>query len=131
MLRFLARIALSVIGNALGLIIASLLVPDFNLSLVGLITSVLFFTGAQFVLAPLVLKLAIKYAPAFRGGIALVTTLIALILTATFTDGLQINSLSAWIISPLIVWLSTVLADIFLPMVLFKKLLSNSESSNS
>ncbi len=127
MLSFFARTALSIIGNALGLLIASLFVPGFDISIVGFTMSVLFFTGAQILFSPLILKLAIKHMPALRGGIALVTTLVALFLTAMFTDGLQINSVSAWVVSPLIVWLTTVLAGVLLPMVIFKKLLSGSD----
>lgn len=129
MLSFFARTALSIIGNALGLLIASWIVPGFDISIVGFTISVLFFTGAQILFSPLILKLAIKHMPTLRGGIALVTTLVALFLTAMFTDGLQIGSVSAWVISPLIVWITTVLAGVFLPMIMFKKLLSDSVTS--
>ena len=68
--------------------------------------------------------MAIKYLPAIRGGIALVTTFIVLVLTAIFTDGLVIAGVVTWVIAPLIIWVCTVLAGIFLPMILFKKVLS-------
>ena len=53
------------------------------------------------------------------------TTLVVLILTDIFTSGLTIDGITAWVISPLIIWLSTVLAGILLPLVLFKNILQN------
>ncbi len=130
MLRFLAQTVLTIIGNAIGLIVASWLLSDFVINGFGFATSIIFFTIAQLVLAPFVLKMAIKYLPAIRGGIALVTTFIILVLTTVFTDGLVITGVTTWVIAPLIVWACTVLAGIFLPMILFKKALSRKVDSN-
>ncbi len=127
-MRFMIQTVLLICGNALGLLAAALLVTDFRIDAIGFIVSVLFFTLMQVLLAPFVLKMAIKYAPAFRGGIALVTTFVVLLLTVAFTSGLQISSLVAWIIAPLIIWLVSVLAGILLPMVLFKKALAQQRS---
>lgn len=130
MLRFLAQTVLTIIGNAIGLIVASWLLSDFVINGFGFATSIIFFTIAQLVLAPFVLKMAIKYLPAIRGGIALVTTFIVLVLTTVFTDGLAITGVTTWVIAPLIVWACTVLAGVFLPMILFKKVLSRKVDSN-
>lgn len=123
MMRFIASTALKLLGNATGLIIASLLLPNFHLHPLGFIVSVIFFTGVEVLLEPFIIKMALRYVPALRGGIALVTTLIGLLLTAIFTNGLTINGLQTWIIAPLIIWLSVVVAAIVLPMFLFKKTL--------
>lgn len=69
--------------------------------------------------------MSIRYMPALRGGIALVTTLVVLFLTTLFTSGVEINGLMAWILAPLIIWLTTVLAGVVLPLFLFKKTLQN------
>ena len=131
MIRFLAQAALTLIGNALGLIAAALVLPDFQISGFGFTVSIVFFTVAQIVLAPFVLKLAIKHAPAFRGGIALVTTFVVLLLTTWLTDGLRVNGIATWIAAPLIIWLATVIAGIFLPMVLFKKAIGTAKDNRS
>ena len=123
MLRFLAQTLLTLAGNILGLVAAAWLLPDFRITGVGFAISALFFTVAQVLLAPFILKMAIKYAPVIRGGIALVTVFVVLILTTLFTDGLQISGLATWLIAPLIIWVVTVIAGILLPMVLFKKVL--------
>ncbi len=124
MLRFIAQTILTIIGNALGLLAAMVLLDDFHISGLAFGISVLFFSAAQIILSPFILKLAIKYAPALRGGIALVTTFIALFLTAIVTDGLDIRGISTWLIAPFIIWVCTVVAGILLPLMLFKKTIS-------
>lgn len=131
MLRFLATTVLTLIGNALGLLFASWLIEGFNLSAAGFIWSVVFFTIAQLILSPFVLSMSIRYLPALRGGIALVTTLVVLLLTTLFTGGLTIEGLTAWILAPLIIWLTSVLAGVLLPLVLFKKALGAAKDNKT
>lgn len=131
MIRFLAQSALTLIGNTIGLIVAALFLPDFRIDALGFILSIIFFTVAQIILAPFILKLAIKHAPALRGGIALVTTFVVLLLTTWLTDGLRVNGIATWIAAPLIIWLATVIAGIFLPMVLFKKAIGTAKDNRS
>jgi hypothetical protein len=126
MFRFFAQSVLTLLGNALGLVTAALLLADFHLSGLGFFMSVLFFTIAYILLSPFVLKMALKYAPAFRGGIALIATLLVLILTSIFTDGLRINGIGTWVAASLVIWLITVIAGIVLPIFIFKKTLASS-----
>ena len=131
MLRFLAITLLTLLGNALGLLVASWILPGFHLTATGFVWSVIFFTIAQLILTPFVLSMTIRYLPALRGGIALVTTLVVLLLTTIFTNGLKIDDILSWILAPLIIWLVTVLAGILLPLVLFKKVLSGAKDAKS
>ncbi len=123
MMRFIASTTLTLLGNALGMLIAMLLLPNFHVHPLGFVVSVVFFTVVELIFEPFVIKLALRYMPALRGGIALVTTLVGLILTVVFTNGLSINGLQTWIVAPLVIWLSVVVAAIVLPMFLFKKTL--------
>lgn len=131
MLRLLASSVLAILGNAIGLIIASVLFDSFLIDGEGFFTSLLFFTVAQVILAPFIIKLSIKYLPALRGGIALVTIFVVLVITTIFTDGLQINGLDTWLLSPLVIWITTVIAGIVLPMMMFKKALGNAKQANN
>ena len=131
MLRFLASTALHLIGNAVGLLVAALVLDGFRLQPLGFVVSVAFFTAVEVLLGPFVLKMAITHMPALRGGIALVTTFVGLFLTTLFTGGLQIEGLTAWVLAPLIVWVSVLLAAILLPMVLFKKVLAEGPAQNA
>lgn len=131
MMRFIASTTLTLLGNALGMLIATLLLPNFHVHPLGFIVSVVFFTVVELIFEPFIIKLALRYMPALRGGIALVTTLVGLILTVIFTNGLTINGLQTWIIAPLIIWLSVVVAAIVLPMFLFKKTLQAVKENRS
>jgi len=129
MIRFLILSLLTLLGNAIGLIVASILLSGFHIQPLGFIVSALFFTGIEILLKPFILKMSIKYIPALRGGIALVTTFAGLLLTTLFTNGLRIDDITTWIAAPLIIWLAVVLAGIMLPMFLFKQALSDSDKS--
>lgn len=125
MIRFLARSALTLVANAVGLLIAALVLPGFHINALGFVVSVLFFTVFEILFEPFVLSMAIKYMPALRGGIALVTTFVGLLLTVIFTSGLTIDNLTTWVLAPLIIWLAVVLAGVILPLFLFKSILQD------
>ena len=131
MVRFLARMALMVLANAGGLIIARVILPGLHIDIVGFTLSVLVFTGIMLLFEPFVLKMAIKYMPVLRGGIALVTTFVGLFLTTILTSGLRIEGLTTWILAPLVVWITVVIMGIVLPMVLFKNILSGVKEERS
>ena len=131
MIRFLATTALTLLANAAGLLVAALVLPGLQVRLLGFIVSVLFFTAVEVLLGPFVLKMAVKYVPALRGGIALVTTFIGLFLTHLFTDGLTIQGATTWILAPFIVWVFVLVAAVLLPMALFKNVLSEVKDRRS
>ena len=131
MLRLLAAISLHLLANAAGLAIAAALLEGFSLDVTTFILVVVVFTAVEFVLAPLVTKMSLQYAAALRGGVALVTTLVGLIVTTLVTDGLSISGLSAWVVGTLIVWLGGVLAALILPLFLFKTVTSERREGRS
>ena len=59
--------------------------------------------------------------PALRGGVALVTTFVGLVITASVSDGLSISGTTTWIMATIIVWLAALLAALILPIFLVKK----------
>jgi hypothetical protein len=125
MLRLLAAIVLHLLANAAGLAIAAIVLEGFSIGATTFIVVVAVFSAIEFVLAPLVTKMSLQYAPALRGGLALVTTLVGLLVTTLLTDGLRIEGLSAWVVGTLIVWLGGVVAALVLPLFLFKKATSS------
>ena len=131
MIRFLARTVLMVLANAVGLLVAALLLPGFTVNFIGFVTSVVFFTTVELLFEPFIMKMAIRYLPAIRGGIALVTTFVGLLLTSMFTAGVEISGVTTWILAPLIIWVSVLLAGILLPLVLFKNILREGANARS
>lgn len=128
MVRFLARTALYLLANAVGLLAAAYLLDGFTLNPLGFVVTVLVFTAVETLLGPFVLKMAIQYAPALRGGIALVTTFVGLLITSVLTDGVRLEGAMTWLLAPFIVWAFVLVAAILLPLVLFKKVLSEARS---
>lgn len=126
MLRILAAIALELIANAVGLLAASWVLPDFVLTTLGFLVVVAIFTVVKFVLGPLIFKLSFRYARALNGGVALITTFVGLWITSMLTDGLVIRGVTTWVLATLIVWLCGVLAMLIVPLFLFKKALAGS-----
>lgn len=125
MVRFMVRTLLSFIANAVGLIVAATLLEGFTIEGVSFVVAVAFFTLATVVLGPLIVKIALTNASYLMGGIALVTTFVGLVITTIFTDGLAINGVSTWFMATFIVWAFSVIANVILPMLLFKKILSD------
>ncbi len=118
-LRFV-RIGLTLLGNALGLLLASILIDDVSVSGTAFVIAVVIFTVLTLLLEPLVTRMARGNLEVLASGSALITTALALVLTAAISDGLSIDGLGAWLLATIIVWLATaligvVLAKVFLP----------------
>ena len=118
--RIVKQVTLAVLGNFLGILIASLLLKNFQITGLGIFISVLIFSLAQIIFAPIVSKLTSKYAPSLSSLIALATTFLSLLMASIFAGGLQINGLATWIAASIIVWILTVLLGVILPKFLFK-----------
>lgn len=117
MIRFLLRVAVFLGSSAIGLLVASLVVPGVRLSAWGFIAAVVVFTVAQALLSPFFLKMATKYASAFLGGIGLVSTFVALLLS----NGLSISGIGSWVGATVVVWLVTAVATLVLPMLVLRE----------
>ncbi len=131
MLRFIAQTTLAVLANAIGLIIASVLIDGFSIDSVAFVIAVLIFTGTSTLLGPFIALQAKRNAPYLLGGIALVTTLVSLIITNLVSEGISISGLSSWVAATFVVWLFGVLASVILPLFLFKKTLEGVKEKNN
>jgi MFS family permease len=90
---------------------------------VGFLLAIVIFAVLQSVLAPWLARVAQRNAPAFLGGIGIVSTFVALVVTALIPGaGLTIGlPWWTWIVAPMIVWVVTAIAAFLLPAVLLKK----------
>ncbi len=122
------RVILTIAGNFIGILLAALLLRDFHVDGLGIFVSVLIFSLAQILLAPVISKLTSKYAPSLSSLIALITTFASLLLTSIFTSGLRIDGFLTWITASVFIWLVTVVLGIVLPKVLFTEKKSSKKS---
>ncbi|MTI01025.1 MULTISPECIES: hypothetical protein [Alphaproteobacteria] len=109
-------------GNAVGLLLAMLLLSGFSIRPLSFIVVVLVFTVVQVIAEPLILKLGEKKAPAIKGGIALIVTFVGLLVTDWITAGLTVGGISNLLAATLLVWLGALIASVVLPIYVFKEL---------
>lgn len=125
MITFLFRAVLYLVSAGLGLIVADLLLPGFQIQWDrwwGFVICILIFAVLQSVLSPFISKLADRYAPVLMGGIGIVSTLVALIVVVLLPiGGLRITDAAGWILGAVTVWIVTALGSVLLPMIFIKR----------
>lgn len=131
MIRLVASAVVAVLANALGLVVAAVVLDDMGLGALGFVIAVLVFTVAMVLVEPLLRQVALKNAPAILGSSALIAVLISLVVTAIVTDSLTIRGALTWVLATIIVWLVALVGRLLLPMVIFKKVLAESKSRRS
>lgn len=121
MIRFLISAVIFFASAAIGLLVANVALEDMTMDASGFLTASVIFALAQAILAPFIFNVARKSASALVSAVGLVTTLIALVITTALTEGLTITGASTWLLAALIVWLASMVAAFFLPMIFAKR----------
>lgn len=124
MVRFTITVVVQVLANAIGLIAAALILDDMSLTTAAFILDVLIFTGINVLAQPLIIKMAMQNASSLTGSSALVSSFVALVITAWLSDGLQITGTVTWLLATIIIWGASLLAAFLLPALVFKKWLA-------
>ena len=118
---FVARLAVQVVANAAGLVVAAVVLDDVSLTAAALLLDVLIFTGMSIIVLPMMQKQALRRSEVIGGSSALLTTAVALVVTVWLSDGLRISGLSAWIATIVIVWAVALVVGILLPWFLVRR----------
>lgn len=122
MIRFLISTVAYLAANAVGLLVAVLLLPGFVIDPLSFVIAVGIFSLVQTVLGPLITKISFKSFPQLMGGIALVTIFVGLLVTDMIMSSMEIGGISNWLAATLLVWLGSLVASILLPLYVFKQL---------
>lgn len=130
MIRLVATAVVTLIADAIALVVAAQVLDDMSLSTGGFALAVVLFAATGLLIQPLLRQVAITNAPALLGSTALVATLVSLIVTALVSDGLQISGGVTWVLATIIVWVVALVARMLLPLVIFKKALASQRSSS-
>lgn len=117
--KFVVTAAAHLIANAVGLLLASLLLEGFSLSPLALIIVTVIFTVVLMVLTPIIRKLSEKNMPSLLGGLSLVTTFFGLLVTQPFVAGFSIGGTANLLAATLLVWLGSLIAGVVLPKYVF------------
>ena len=121
MIRLLIGAAIRLLANAIGLLVAAAVLPDMTIDGAAFIIAIVIFTVVEVITDPLMTKIAVEKAPALRGGVALITTFVGLIVTTLISSGLQISGFTTWLAATVIVWLAALVAGLILPLFMVKK----------
>jgi len=121
MVRITITVVIQVLANAIGLIAAALILDDMSLTTAAFVLDVLIFTGINVIAQPLIIKTAMQNAASLTGSSALISSFVALIVTAWLSDGLQISGTVTWLLATVIIWGVSLLAAFLLPVLVFKK----------
>ena len=104
--RFLIGWFLGLVGTAIGLVLASLILGDqFQINgVAGFIVSLIVFAILSALFTWLVFKFLVRNAGSIVALTGLISTFLALLVTSVFTSGLDINGWG-WLWGTLIVWI--------------------------
>lgn len=125
MIRLALSVIATIIANAVGLLLAVFILPGFVIDPMSFFITLLVFSGVMILTGPLVTKIAITSMPQIRGAVALVTAFVGLKVTDWLTTGMDIGGISNWLAATLLVWLGSLVAEILLPIYVFKQLRTN------
>jgi cytochrome c biogenesis factor len=115
-IRFLVRTAVMLVANALGLIVAALILGDVKINVTGFIEALVIFTVALALLTPVLETRFDGAGDRIRSaGAALVATLAALVITDLISNGFTVHGIGAWFAATFIVWVATVVAWFLAP----------------
>lgn len=128
MVRFLVRTLIALVANAVGLIVAAIVLDDVHLDAASFVVAVVIFTGVFVLLQPFLAVNLRRMGPGMLGVVSLLATLVSLIVTDLLTDGLSISGVLTWILAALIVWLVALVATLLLPFLGLKKFLDERRS---
>ena len=125
MIRLLVRTAVLLVANAVGLIVASLVLSGFDIDVTAFIVAVVIFTVVLALMQPFLASSLRRRGSSALGGVALIATLVSLIITDLISDGFSIDGIGTWIAAAVIVWAAALLAAFILPFLGLKKYLEN------
>ena len=125
MIRLLIRTLVAVAANAIGLIVAAIVLDGFEINVTSFVVAVVIFTVVFAVLQPFLAVQLRRLGNGAIGATALIATLVSLIVTNVLSDGFSISGVGTWIAAPVIVWLAALVAAFVLPFLGLKKYLED------
>lgn len=123
MIRLFVRTLIAVAANAIGLIVAAIVLDGVHLNVASFIVAVVIFTVVFAILQPFLAVQLRRLGNGAIGATALIATLVSLLLTDLLSDGLEIDGVGTWIAAAVIVWLAALVAAFVLPFLGLKRFL--------
>ena len=122
MIRFLIRTAIFFAAAFVGIVLADIFLPGFNVSgVLSYVWVALIFGVIQAVLQPLLGQASERNAPMLTGGIGIISAFVALGLTNLISGALTIDGLGTWLAAAVLVWIGGAIAAFVLPLIFVKR----------
>jgi len=123
--RFLVRTGVLLLANAIGLLVAALVLDKMTVSASSFLIDVVIYTVIVALMTPFLANQLRRRQSSALGGVALIAALVSLILTDLLSDGFTISGIGTWIAATVIVWAASLLAAFLLPYLGLKKYLED------
>jgi uncharacterized membrane protein YvlD (DUF360 family) len=122
-IRLIVRTVVMLLANAVGLIVASLVLDGMDIDVTSFIFAVIIFTVVFALMLPFFASQLRRRGSSALGGVALIATLVSLIITDLISDGFSISGIGTWLAAAGIVWAASLLVAFILPFLGLKKYL--------
>lgn len=129
MIRLIVRTGIALAGNAVGLLVAAGVLDGMSISATGFILAVVIFTVVFALALPFLAAQLRRRGSSALGGVALIATFVALLVTDLISSGLSISGVVAWVAGTVIVWAVSLLAVFVLPYLGLKKYLEEKRAT--
>lgn len=120
--KFILSAAAHLIANAVGLMLANILLTGFSISILGIVVVTVVFTVVSMILLPIIRKISEKKAPQLLGGLSLIVIFAGLWITALLVDSFTIGGFTNHVAATLIVWIGAMIAGVLVPKYLITSL---------
>jgi hypothetical protein len=112
LVRWGIRLGTSLVGIAVGIIVAAAALPGLSISATGVVEATLVFWVVHIVVQFLALRVLVRQpSVALAGLLAIASTIVALIVVNLIVSGLKIHGASTYVYATLIIWATTALGD--------------------
>jgi len=128
-IRLIVRTGIALAGNAVGLLVAAGVLDGMSISATGFILAVVIFTVVFALALPFLAAQLRRRGSSALGGVALIATFVALLVTDLISSGLSISGVVAWVAGTVIVWAVSLLAVFVLPYLGLKKYLEEKRAT--
>jgi len=106
------RVAASLVGIAVGLLLCEALLSKFSIDATALVETTLIFWVVHLAVQVLALKVLVRQpSVALAGLLALAATVVSLIIVNAIISGLSISGIQTYVLATLIIWLTTAACD--------------------
>lgn len=113
----LSAIGVALVANAVGLVVAALVLDDMALTAPSFLLALVVLSAVEVVAHAVIVRAGSRYLPGLVGASALLATAVGLGAAVVLADGLHVRGVATWVLATVIVWAAAVVAGALLPRV--------------